>query len=96
MLHSWLGGLTLSGFQGIQLGGKLTFTLLAASEQSLCEFSDCESEGLPRAPRRGESQHSVGKRKKNFPNPPAFHHYPDSQGAGGNAVNSAEASRQKA
>lgn len=96
MLHSWLGGLTLSGFQGVQLGGKLTVTLLGAPEQSRCEFNAHESNGLPRAPRRGESWRSVGKRKRNFPNPPAFHHCPDSQGARGNAVNSAEASRRKA
>lgn len=39
MLTSWLGGLTLSGFQGIQLGGKLIVPLTKAPEPSPCEFS---------------------------------------------------------
>lgn len=55
MLTSWLGGLTLSGFQGVQLGGKLTVPLPRAPEPSYCEFSDYEDNGreLTREKRAG-------------------------------------------
>lgn len=43
MLTSWPGGLTLSGFQGVRLGGKLEVTLSGAPEPGRCEFSDYES-----------------------------------------------------
>lgn len=55
MLTSWFGGLTLSGFQAIQLGGKLTVTLPGAPEPSCCEFSGYEANGqeLTREERAG-------------------------------------------
>lgn len=42
MLTSWLSGLTLSSFQGVQLGRKLTVPLTGDPELSCCEFSEYE------------------------------------------------------